>query len=165
MPDKTTRQYEAMFLFGTAASANLEGTLDRVRKLVESHGGDIILLKKFDERRLAYEVKKQKRGLYVICYYHAEPTANAAITREVNLSDDVLRLMIISADHLNQDEMEAVEPQKYEPFDPEAARPRRPAMASDATAAEGDDVADGGAPRGDEGSQRADAETAASASS
>ena len=126
MADTKTRQYEAMFLFGTSAAANLDATLDRVRKLVEGGGGEIMLLKKFDERRLAYEIKKQKRGLYVLCYYKGLPDTVAKITREVNLSDDVLRLMVISADHLGQAEMEAVQPQKYEPYDPEAARPRRP---------------------------------------
>ena len=34
-----------------------------------------------------------------------------AIERDVNLSDDVLRVLITEADHLNQQEMEAVEPQ------------------------------------------------------
>jgi len=28
-------------------------------------------MRKWDERRLAYEIKKQKRGLYILCYFKA----------------------------------------------------------------------------------------------
>ena len=35
----------------------------------------------------------------------------SAIERDVNLSEDVLRVMVTQAEHLNQDEMNAVEPQ------------------------------------------------------
>ena len=35
--------------------------------MIERHGGQIIVLKKWDERKLAYELGGQKRGLYMIC--------------------------------------------------------------------------------------------------
>jgi len=63
-----TSQYEAMFLFGQAAAQDLEGALNQVRQIVERHGGQVLVLKRWDERKLAYEIKKQKRGTYVICY-------------------------------------------------------------------------------------------------
>ena len=106
-----TSQYEAMFLFGQAAAQDLEGALNQVRQIVERHGGQVIVLKRWDERKLAYEIKKQKRGTYVICYYSGPGESVSAIERDVNLSDNVLRVMLTKADHLNQKEMEAVEPQ------------------------------------------------------
>jgi small subunit ribosomal protein S6 len=114
MADTTTQklnQYEGMFLLGPAAATDQEGGLKIVRTLVERHGGQIMVLKKWDERRLAFEIKKQKRGTYVICYFRAPGTAVAAIEREVNLGEDVLRVLVTDAEHLNQQEMEAVEPQ------------------------------------------------------
>lgn len=129
------RQYEGMFLFGTAAGTNVDGALATVRQLVEKHGGEVIVLKKFDERRLAYEIKKNKRGLYVLCYFRGNTETPNQITREVNLGNDVLRLLIVDASHLSEAEMNAVEPQKYEPG--EERRGRRPAMA--ASDEDGDD--------------------------
>jgi len=104
-------QYEGMFLVGPAAGTDQEGGLRIVRTIVERHGGQIMVLKKWDERRLAYEIKKQKRGTYVLCYFRAPGSAIAAIEREVNLGEDVLRVLVTDAEHLNQQEMEAVEPQ------------------------------------------------------
>jgi len=108
---KATHQYEAMFLFGQGAAQNLEGALEQARSIIERHEGKIMVLKKWDERKLAYEIGTNKRGTFVICYYRGPGSSVAAIERDVNLSDNVLRVMVTSADHLNQKEMEGVEPQ------------------------------------------------------
>lgn len=108
-------KYEAMFLFGANFASELENAQNIVRGTVEKHGGKVMVLKKWDERRLAYELEGQKRGLYIICYFTAPGTAVAGIERDVNLSDQVLRVLVTRADHLNQDEMNAVEPQPIQP--------------------------------------------------
>src|SRR5438094_4534207 len=102
MADALMNQYEAMFLFGASATQEPEGAQNTVRSMVERHGGQVLVLKKWDERRLAYEINGQKRGTYVICYMKAPGAAVSAIERDVKLSDEVLRVMFTRADHLNQ---------------------------------------------------------------
>ena len=51
-----------MFLYGPSAATDLDGAVKNVRGIVEKHGGEILVLKKWDERKLAYEINKQKRG-------------------------------------------------------------------------------------------------------
>ena len=104
-------QYEAMFLFGQSAAQDLEGAIKQVRSIVERHGGEVLVLKKWDERKLAYEIGRQKRGTYLICYYSGPGSSISAIERDVNLSENILRVLLVKADHLNKKEMEAVEPQ------------------------------------------------------
>jgi small subunit ribosomal protein S6 len=104
-------QYEAMFLFGQAAAADLEHATQTVRQMIERHGGQIQVLKRWDERKLAYEISGQKRGTYIISYFRAPGAAVGQIERDVNLSEEVLRVMVTRAEHLNLQEMEAVEPQ------------------------------------------------------
>src|SRR5215212_8519295 len=113
MADAKTRvkQYEGMFLFGSGAASELAAAQNTVKGMIEKHGGEILVLKKWDERKLAYELNKQKRGVYIIAYYTAPGASVGAIERDVNLSEDVLRVLISRADHLNKTEMEAVEPQ------------------------------------------------------
>jgi len=113
--DNTTAQYEAMFLFGPSATADLEGATTLARSMIERHGGSVILIKRWDERKLAYEVNGQKRGTYIIAYFNAPGNAVGPIERDVKLNEQVLRVMITKADHMNQKEMEAVEPQRIEP--------------------------------------------------
>ncbi len=107
--------YEAMFLLPAGASAELEKSMTALRGMIERHGGQVVVLKKWDERKLAYELNRQKRGLYVIAYFRAPGAAVTAIEREVNLSEDMLRVLITKAEHLNEAEMNAVEPQPIQP--------------------------------------------------
>ncbi|MDB5298447.1 MAG: rpsF [Phycisphaerales bacterium] len=107
----TVNQYEGMFLFGQSAAADVEASLKLVRSIIERHEGKILVIKRWDERKLAYEISGQKRGTYVITYFQAPSTAVAAIERDVKLSEEVLRVLVLHADHMNQAEMEAVEPQ------------------------------------------------------
>jgi small subunit ribosomal protein S6 len=119
-------QYEAMFLFPSSGTMEPQACHDIARQMIERHGGEVILLKKWDERKLAYEIKGQKRGLYIIAYFRATGAENGALEREARLSEQVLRLMVTRADHLNEEEMNAVEPQPIAP-----PREDRPAWESD----------------------------------
>jgi small subunit ribosomal protein S6 len=104
-----------MFLIGPAATQENEGGLKLARQILERHEAKILVLKKWDERKLMYEIKRQKRGTYVISYFTAAPSAIVGIERDVKLSEDVLRVMVTDAAHLNADEMNAVEPQPIQP--------------------------------------------------
>lgn len=127
-------QYEAMFLFPPTGTMELQACLDTAKGMVERHGGQIIVLKKWDERKLTYELGGQKRGLYVICYFRAPGTAITGLERDARLSEQVMRVLVTRADHLNEQEMAAVEPQPIAPPREErpswetdlGARPRRP---------------------------------------
>ena len=58
-----------MFLLGPAASQDQQAALNLVRGMIEKHGGEVLVIKRWDERKLAYEIKRQKRGTYVITYF------------------------------------------------------------------------------------------------
>ena len=112
---QTENKYEAMFLLPASAAAEVDASIKLVTGIIERHGGKILVIKKWDERKLMYEIKKQKRGLYVIAYFTAPGTAISAIERDVNLSEEVIRVLVTDAEHLNTDEMNAVEPQPIQP--------------------------------------------------
>jgi small subunit ribosomal protein S6 len=110
-----TNQYEGMFLFGSGAATEPQAAEGTVRKFIEQHGGNILVLKKWDERKLAYEVNGNKRGTYFLALFTAPGGAVAQIERDVKLSEDVLRVMILKADHVTAEEIQNHEPQKPEP--------------------------------------------------
>src|SRR3954470_20141372 len=110
-----TNQYEGMFLFGSGAATEPQAAENTVRKFIEQHGGNILVLKKWDERKLAYEVNGNKRGTYFLALFTAPGGAGGQIERDVKLSEDVLRVMILKADHVTAEEIQNHEPQKPEP--------------------------------------------------
>jgi small subunit ribosomal protein S6 len=103
--------YEAMFLLGSGFSADIDGAQKLVRGIVEAHAGEVLVIKKWDERKLAYEIEGQKRGVYIMVFFKAPGEAVAQIERDVNLSEQVLRVLVTKGDHLNTEEMAAIEPQ------------------------------------------------------
>src|SRR5579875_1567307 len=109
MAEAPVNQYEGMFLLGPTGADSNEA-INLVRGMIEKHNGNIQVIKRWDERKLAYEIGKQKRGTYVIAYFRAAGTNITALERDVKLSEDVMRVMITRADHLNEQEMNAVEP-------------------------------------------------------
>ena len=90
MADKKNT-YEGMFLISPAVTVEAEKGIGIVKNILDRHQGEVIVIKKWDERKLAYEIKGQKRGLYIIAYFTA-PAANITpLERDVTLSEDVMR--------------------------------------------------------------------------
>jgi small subunit ribosomal protein S6 len=53
-------------------------------------------LEKIDEmgkRKLAYEVKKNTEGIYVVFYFEAEPTLIEELERNYRISDDIIKFI------------------------------------------------------------------------
>ncbi|MCP3903646.1 MAG: 30S ribosomal protein S6 [Planctomycetes bacterium] len=104
-----TNIYEGMFLFPQAAAGDLQGALDHVTELLERAKADIISLCKWDERRLAFEIKGNKRGVYFLAYFKADPTNLVGLERDCNLSEKLLRSMVVKAEHVPAETVEAAE--------------------------------------------------------
>ncbi|MCD6361232.1 MAG: 30S ribosomal protein S6 [Armatimonadetes bacterium] len=89
--------YEGLFLVNIAyASKDWERVASHVRTILEKNGAEILHFEKWQERRLAYEIGRHRKGVYVLIYFKAEPQAISEIRRESNLSETILRCMILA---------------------------------------------------------------------
>lgn len=101
--------YEGLFLFPHGVTSNLQGAADHVHSLLDRAEADVISFKKWDERRLAYEIKGNKRGVYFLAYFKAPAENMTGLERDCNLSDQLLRAMFLRADHVPTEMVEAAE--------------------------------------------------------
>lgn len=100
------KKYEAMFLMdGGHAAAHWDERVTEIKTILERHGCQILRLVKWDDRRLAYSVNHSKRGTYVLVFYEAPREANRLVERDVQLSDNLLRLLIVRREKMSVDEM------------------------------------------------------------
>ena len=103
--------YEAMFLVDSAeATANWSETITAVNTVMERAEAEVISLRKWDERRLIFEIAKCKRGTYILCYFKSDPSAISGIERDVQLSESLLRVLILRADQITEESMQAPTP-------------------------------------------------------
>jgi len=112
MSNERIRTYEGMFLFPQSATANLQEAADHVKSILDRCGATIVSFRKWDDRRLAYEVQGNKRGVYFLAYFTAPTSVLAEIERRCNLSEELLRMMITSAEHIPAEIIEANEGQE-----------------------------------------------------
>ena len=99
-------QYEAMFVFDPTFGNSYEKCETEIRRLLERARGEMIRCGKWDERRLAYRIKGRKRGVYVLAYFKAPPDGIAGLEHDAKLSEDILRLLVVRADHMTREAME-----------------------------------------------------------
>ena len=94
-----TNQYEGMFLFGSGAATEPQAAENLVRKFIEQHGGEVLVLKKWDERKLAYEIRQRNEADYRYFRFQSEPALLDRLDHSLKIADGVLRFRIFRVDH------------------------------------------------------------------
>ena len=101
-----TRLYEGMFLLRQEAVANdFGGCVEFLRTSFDRAGAEVLVLRRWDERRLAMDIKGQRRGVFLLAYFNAGGASVTGIERDCALSEHVLRCLIIRADHIGEAEL------------------------------------------------------------
>lgn len=109
MTEQRISIYEGMFLFPQSAAADFQGMIDHVNEILSRADAEILAMKKWDERRLAYDIKGNKRGMYLLAYFKADRQRITGIERDCNLSELLLRSLVIRADHIPAEEIEVTD--------------------------------------------------------
>jgi ribosomal protein S6 len=101
-----SRVYEAMFLVDSGDAAAWGDLTKHLANILTRNGAEVIGITRWDERKLAFTVKKRKRGTYVLAFFILKSgAALAEIERDCNLSEKVLRSIILRADHFTAADM------------------------------------------------------------
>lgn len=92
------KTYEGMFLLHNRELPEEEQAEpeDVVRALIDKCGGTVNHTLIWANRKLAYPVKGNQTGTYVLAWFSAESAVPAELDREVRLSDRMLRHMLIA---------------------------------------------------------------------
>jgi len=91
--------YECMFLLDTSKVAgDVPGAAKQLQAVLERHHAEILASRPWDERRLAYPIRKNKKGLYYLTYFRTEGRNITAIEHDFSLNEMVLRMMVLKID-------------------------------------------------------------------
>lgn len=111
METVTKQLYEGMFLIDVArASSDWDGIISTIKKILERDGAEILSIKKWDDRKLAYDIKGQSRGVYILSYFRVDGTKISEIENNIRLSEQVIRTLILNAEQMTQEEMDKETP-------------------------------------------------------
>lgn len=90
------RAYEMMFILRPELDEEAQkAVLDKVLKLVGDVGGTVKEMNVWGKRKLAYEIAGQTEGVYVVTTFDCPEVATKEIGRVLDLTDEILRHMIV----------------------------------------------------------------------
>ncbi len=102
------KKYEGMFLFDPAVTADWDAVQVELNRLMERAEARVLEMHRWDERRLAYEIRGRKRAIYALVFFEASPTKIGPLERDAQLSESVLRCLVLDADHLTDEEIREI---------------------------------------------------------
>ncbi len=136
------RTYECMCLLDNReVRKGWQPLKDAVTGLFTKHGAKILSSRRWDERRLAYPIRGQHRGTYLLTYFAVDTQALTAIRRDLQFNEAVLRSLLVDCPEVPQTayEPEAAFDVNAIPADDSAAAPASSAV--EAPPAEAEPVA------------------------
>ena len=103
--------YESMFLVDSArAGADWDGVIATIETVLKKAEAEIVSIRKWDDRRLAYKVNNKTRGTYILCYFRADGEKIRDIEKDVQLSEQIMRVLILSAEKWTTEDIEKETP-------------------------------------------------------
>ena len=95
--------YESVFIARQDISATqVEGLTETFSKVISDNGGSIANTESWGLRTLAYRIKKNRKGHYVMFHIDAPAPAVHEMERQMRINEDVLRYMTIRVDELEE---------------------------------------------------------------
>ena len=94
--------YEGVFIARQDAStAQVDGLQDTFAALIEEKGGKVTKREYWGLRNIAYRMKKNRKGHYVLFNIDAPSEAIDELDRQLRLNEDVLRHLVVRVEELD----------------------------------------------------------------
>ncbi len=124
--------YEGLFILDANKYArDHDALVAEVEQMITAEGGEILVSRLWEERRLAYPINGQRKGAYWLMYFRTDSQQITPLNRKCDLHEGVLRQLVLK-----------IHPRLVEPIlahatdAPAAAEPEEAPAAEKATAAE-----------------------------
>ena len=91
--------YESIFIIRPSlADDEVHKVLEKVKTMVEKFGGTVDRLENWGKKKLAYAVKKEKKGVFVQLHYRGNGAMVAELERSFRLDDAVMKFLTVKLD-------------------------------------------------------------------
>ena len=91
--------YEGMFLLDSNRyGRDPEGVAGQVPGMIREAGGEVLVSRMWEERRLAFPIKGRRKGTYWLTYFRMDGGKLGDLKRKSQLNENVLRALFIKID-------------------------------------------------------------------
>ena len=107
-------QYEIAVLYHPDLEVDLSKAEERVKKVLTDNGGKVTATDNQGKRKLAYPIKRNEHAVYVFYTAELPPEAVQKIEATLNITDEVIRYLIVKLDLKAMAKAEAMKAKKAE---------------------------------------------------
>lgn len=100
--------YESItILKPTLTDEEVAAVIEKIKVIIEEAGGEIVSSDNWGKRKLAYEVKKERRGIYIVQHFKAKGSTIIALEQYYRFSESIIKYMTIriEAEALGQSQL------------------------------------------------------------
>lgn len=109
--------YESIFIIRPSLSDEETNKLiDKMKGVVERSGATLLKLENWGKKKLAYEVKRERKGTFVYLHFQSPGSAVSELERSYRLEDSVLKFLTVRR------EQEAAPPEAGTAKEPDRGR-------------------------------------------
>lgn len=88
--------YENMVILNAAISdEEAEAAIIKIKDFITGQGGEVLKIDVWGRKKLAYEIKKQKKGIYVLLFYKTPSVTIKKLEEFYKVFDTVLKYIIL----------------------------------------------------------------------
>jgi small subunit ribosomal protein S6 len=91
-------QYEIAIIYHPSLEVDLSKAEEQIFKIFATSKAKVTNTDNWGKRKLAYPIKKQEYGIYVFYTLDIEPTEVKKIETTLNITDEILRYLIVKPD-------------------------------------------------------------------
>ena len=106
--------YEIAILFDPGLEVDLEQATKKVEKIITDNGGKIVSVDNWGKKKLAYMIKKHDSAVYVFYTVDMPGEGVRKVEYTLNITDEVIRFLIVRPDHKKIAKAEAEKARKAE---------------------------------------------------
>ena len=92
------KKYEVMFIVDIANEEVIQAAVKLVQDTIVRIGVTVTKVDEWGKRHLAYEVKHQNEGYYVVIDFEADPSQIAELDRIIKIHEEIIRHIIVKQD-------------------------------------------------------------------
>jgi small subunit ribosomal protein S6 len=102
------RRYELIFIVQPELSEEeVKNITDRYLQIITAQKGTIIKTEDWGKRRLAYDIKKQSKGNYILVDFYGQGSMIQEIERNLKIDDNILKFITVKTrDPFNPESLE-----------------------------------------------------------
>ena len=91
-------KYESVIIVNPSATDEKLKELESTFTDLINKNGKVEKVENLGKKKLAYEVKKQNEGIYLVFYFEADPTLITELERNYRITDEIIKFIVIKVE-------------------------------------------------------------------